>query len=178
MKILKYNRPLAWCVLIVIVIAAIPLGANLSVSRLEKKLIRIYEVDSDRYGSPKADLRRLADYGEQLGAIAAATTGEADAIHAAVADLRRLAQENPLRQRAAVDDLYGAASMAYNQIINRTDVPDSQRQSAISCFYEIDSTRTRLMNHKEYYAAAEKYNRAIRSFPGVLSARSSVDTYK
>ena len=147
MKILKYNRPLAWCVLIVIVIAAIPLGANLSVSRLEKDLIRIHEADSDRYGSPKADLRRLA-------------------------------QENPLRQRDAADDLYGAASMAYNQIINRTDVPDAQRQSAISCFYEIDSTRTRLMNHKEYYAAAEKYNRAIRSFPGVLSARSSVDTYK
>ena len=83
-----------------------------------------------------------------------------------------------LRQKEAADALYGAASMAYNRIINRTDVPDTQRQSAISCFYEIDSTRARLMNHKEYYAAAEKYNRAIRSFPGVLSARSPVDTYK
>ena len=48
MKLLKYNRPLAWCVLIVLVIAAIPLGANLSVARLEDTLTRIYEEDSDR----------------------------------------------------------------------------------------------------------------------------------
>ena len=76
MKFLKYNRPLAWCTLIAIVISAIPLGANLSVSRLEKDLIRIYEEDSGRYGSPRADLRRLADYGEQLCSIASAVLGE------------------------------------------------------------------------------------------------------
>ena len=178
MKLLKYNRPLAWCVLIVLVIAAIPLGANLSVARLDDTLTRIYEEDSDRYGSPKADLRRMADYGEQLCSIASAVLGEDTSFRAAVTDLRRLAEDDPLRQKEAADALYGAASMAYNRIINRTDVPDTQRQSAISCFYEIDSTRARLMNHKEYYAAAEKYNRAIRSFPGVLSARSPVDTYK
>ena len=178
MKLLKYNRPLAWCVLIVLVIAAMPLGANLSVSRLERNLTRIYEEDSDRYGSPKADLRRMADYGEQLCSIASAVLGEDTSFRAAVTDLRRLAQEDPLRQKEAADALFRAASLAYNKIINRTDVPDAQRQSAISYFYEIDSTRARLMNHEEYYAAAVKYNRAIRSFPGVLSARSAVDTYK
>ena len=178
MKLLKYNRPLAWCVLIVLVIAAMPLGANLSVSRLERNLTRIYEEDSDRYGSPKADLRRMADYGEQLCSIASAVLGEDTSFRAAVTDLRLLAQEDPLRQKEAADALFRAASLAYNKIINRTDVPDAQRQSAISYFYEIDSTRARLMNHEEYYAAAEKYNRAIRSFPGVLSARSPVDTYK
>ena len=178
MKLLKYNRPLAWCVLIVLVIAAMPLGANLSVSRLERNLTRIYEEDSDRYGSPKADLRRMADYGEQLCSIASAVLGEDTSFRAAVTDLRRLAEDDPLRQKEAADALFRAASLAYNKIINRTDVPDAQRQSAISYFYEIDSTRARLMNHEEYYDAAVKYNRAIRSFPGVLSARSPVDTYK
>ena len=178
MKLLKYNRPLAWCVLIVLVIAAMPLGANLSVSRLERNLTRIYEEDSDRYGSPKADLRRMADYGEQLCSIASAVLGEDESFRRAVTDLRRLAEDDPLRQKEAADALFRVASLAYNKIINRTDVPDAQRQSAISYFYEIDSTRARLMNHEEYYAAAVKYNRAIRSFPGVLSARSAVDTYK
>ena len=178
MKLLKYNRPLAWCVLIAIVIAAIPLGANLSVARLEGNLTRIYEEDSPRYGSPKADLRRLADYGEQLCAITSTVLGEDASFRGEVDDLRRLAESDPLRQKEAADALFRAASMAYNRIIGTAGVPDSQRQSAISCYYEIDSTRARLMNHKEYYAAAEKYNRAIRSFPGVLSARSPVDTYK
>ena len=178
MKILKYNRPLAWCILIAVVIAAIPLGANLSVFRLEQDLIRTYEEDSPRYGSPRADLRRLADYGEQLYAISSAVLGEDDSFREAVAALRRLAESDPLRQKDAADALYGAASMAYNRLLAADSITDSQKQSAISCFYEIDSTRARLMNHKDYRTAAEQYNRAVTSFPGVLSAHSPVDTYK
>ena len=178
MKFLKYNRPLAWCVLIAIVIAAIPLGANLSVSRLEKDMIRIYEEDSGRYGSPRADLRRLADYGEQLCSITAAVLGENASFRDAVNTLRRLSESDPLRQKDGADALYSAAAMAYNRLLTAEGISESQKQSAISCFYEIDSTRTRLMNHKEFSAAAEKYNRAIRSFPGVLSAGSAVDIYK
>lgn len=178
MKILKYNRPLAWCVLIAIIIAAVPLGANLSVARLEKDLIRTYEEDSDRYGSPRADLRRLADYGEQLSAIASAVLGENASFGETVADLRRLAESDPLRQKEAADALYGAASMAYNRILTVDSITDSQKQSAISCFYEIDSTRTRLMNHKDYRAVTEKYNRAVTSFPGMLSTHTPVDIYK
>jgi hypothetical protein len=34
------------------------------------------------------------------------------------------------------------------------------------------------MNHEEFADAAVKYNRAVTSFPGLLSARSSVDIYK
>ena len=178
MKLIKYNRPLAWCVLIAIVIAAIPLGAHLSVSRLEKDLVRIYEEDSNRYGSPRADLRRLADYGEQLSAIASAVLGETASFQDTVDTLRRLSESDPLRQKEEADALYSAAAMAYNRLLTAEGISDSQKQSAISCFYEIDSTRTRLMNHKEFSAAAEKYNRAIRSFPGVLSAASPVDIYK
>lgn len=178
MKLIKYNRPLAWCVLIAIVIAAIPLGANLSVSRLEKDLVRIYEEDSNRYGSPRADLRRLADYGEQLSAIASAVLGEDASFRDTVDTLRRLSESDPLRQKEEADALYSAAAMAYNRLLTAEGISESQKQSAISCFYEIDSTRTRLMNHKEFAAAAEKYNRAIRSFPGVLSAASPVDIYK
>ena len=178
MKLIKYNRPLAWCVLIAIVIAAIPLGAHLSVSRLEKDLVRIYEEDSNRYGSPRADLRRLADYGEQLSAIASAVLGETASFRGTVDTLRRLSESDPLRQKEEADALYSAAAMAYNRLLTAEGISDSQKQSAISCFYEIDSTRTRLMNHKEFSAAAEKYNRAIRSFPGVLSAASPVDIYK
>ena len=178
MKLIKYNRPLAWCVLIAIVIAAIPLGAHLSVSRLEKDLVRIYEEDSNRYGSPRADLRRLADYGEQLSAIASAVLGETASFRDTVDTLRRLSESDPLRQKEEADALYSAAAMAYNRLLTAEGISDSQKQSAISCFYEIDSTRTRLMNHKEFSAAAEKYNRAIHSFPGVLSAASPVDIYK
>lgn len=178
MNILKHNRGLAFCTLVIVVIASVLLGANLSVSRLEKDLMRVYTEDSDRYGSPKADLRRLADYGEQLYSIASAVTGEDAAFKNAVADLRRLAESDPLRQKEAADALYSAASISYNRIINTGDISDTQRQSAISCFYEIDSTRARLMNHRDYADAAETYNRAITSFPGILSARKSVDTYK
>lgn len=178
MKLLKYNRPLAWCALIVILIGAIPLGANLSVSRLEKDLIRTYEEDSHRYGSPRADLRRLADYGGQLNSVAVAVLGEEAAFTAAVTELRRFAESDPLRQKEAADALYSAASMAYNRLLTAGSISDSQKQTAISCFYEMDSTRARLMNHKEYRAAAEKYNRAVLSFPGSLSGGSPVDTYK
>lgn len=178
MNFIKYNRAAAWCALIVIILTAIPLGANLSVNRLEKSLIRIYEEDSPRYGSPRADLRRLADYGEQLSSIASAVLGEDASFRDEVDDLRRLGESDPLRQKEAADALFRAASMAYNRIIGTDGVSDSQKQSAIAYFYEMDSTRARLMNHEEFADAAVKYNRAVTSFPGLLSARSSVDIYK
>lgn len=178
MNFLKHNRGAAWCALVIAVIASVILGANLSVSRLEKTLIRIYTEDSDRYGSPKTDLRRLADYGEQLYAISSAVLGENASFRDALAALRNGAEKDPLRQKDAADALYSAASMAYNQIINQSDISDAQRQSAISYFYEIDSTRARLMNHEEYAKAAEKYNRAVTSFPGMLTAQSPADIYK
>lgn len=178
MNFLKHNRGAAWCALVIAVIASVVLGANVSVSRLEKTLLRTYTEDSDRYGSPKADLRRLADYGEQLYAISSAVLGENPSFRDAISDLRTRSETDPLRQKDAADALYTAASLSYNQIINRADVPDAQRQSAISYFYEIDSTRARLMNHEEYAKAADNYNRAVTSFPGMLSAHTPADIYK
>lgn len=177
MNFIKHNRAAAWCALILIVLGSIPLGAHLSVARLEKSLVGIYEEDSPRYGSPRADLRRLGDYGEQLCSIADATLGADSELRKAVADLRRLAETDPLRQKEAADALYRDASLAYNRILNTDGVSDAQRQSAISYFYEIDSTRARLMHHEEYAAAAKKYNHAVTSFPGLLSTRDAVDIY-
>ena len=110
MNFIKYNRTVAWCVLIVIILAAIPLGANLSVARLEKSLVRIYEEDSPRYGSPRADLRRLADYSEQLCSIASAVLGEDASFRDEVEDLRRLGESDPLRQKEAAETAERAAS--------------------------------------------------------------------
>ncbi|MBQ2708588.1 MAG: hypothetical protein IJF67_10005, partial [Clostridia bacterium] len=148
---------------------AVPLGAIRSLSSLEKKVEKIYDAGDERGGTVRTDLTRLADYGQNLFAIADAL-GCADAAFAGAIAALRASIGSPITDEDAVTPLMSAASLSYNRIMALPDVPEAQKNSAVSYFYEMDSTRARLQNNEKYAAAADKYNRALESFPASLFA--------
>lgn len=167
MNFFKYNRTAAWAVLIAVIAAAIPVGAIRSVSALENKVEKIYESGNDRYGTARTDLSRLAEYGQNLLAITD-SLGCADSQFDDALKELRAALTSPLADTDAVTAVMNAASLSYNRLIALPDVPEAQKNSAISYFYEMTSTLARLQNNEEYAKAAQKYNNAKSSFPASL----------
>ena len=166
MEILKFNRPLAIAVMILVIAAAIPCGAIRSVASLESKVEKIYDAGDDRNGTVRTDLTRLADYGQNLYAIAE-PLGCADAAFADAITALRSTIGSPMTEDV-LTPLMSAASLAYNRMMALPTLTEEQKNSAVLYFYEMDSTRLRLGNNEQYDAAAQKYNRAIESFPASL----------
>ena len=169
MKFFKYNLPAAWIVLVIAVAVSAVFGTNRSVSRLEEETVKAYAVDSTYSGSAKADMIKFADYASQLYAIAEAT-GCADAAFGSALSELRASMDSPFGSEDAFSDLHSAASLAYNKIVNQSDVTETQKKSAILYYYEMDSTKSRLSNNAEYNKIAAKYNAAIASFPASVFA--------
>ena len=167
MDFIKYNRTAAIAVLIAVILAAVPLGTIRSVSALADKVEKIYENGDSRGGTVRAYLSRMADYGQNLYAIADAL-GCSDSSFADALAALRASLDSPIAEKNAAEELMSAASLAYNRIMALPDAPEAQKNSAISYFYEMESTRARLQNNQKYAAAAEKYNRALESFPASL----------
>ncbi len=169
MEILKFNRILAIAVLITVIIAAIPCGAIRSVSALENKVETIYSEGDERNGTVRTDLTKLADYAQNLYALAeplgCADAGFADAVSAVQASL-----DSPITEDT-LTPLMNAASLAYNRIMAHPALTEAQKNSAVLYFYEMDAVRARLQNNEKYADAARKYNRAIESFPASLFCR-------
>ena len=175
---LKYNRTAAIAALIVVILAAVPLGTLRSVGSLQRKVEKIYDTGDNKNGTVRTDLTRLSDYGQNLYAIAD-SLGCADANFADSVAALRASLDSPLMETDTVTALMSAASLSYNRILNAPDIPESQKNSAISYFYEMDSTRARLQNNKEYESAALRYNDAIETFPASLfcSAKDPAVTF-
>lgn len=167
---IRFNRPAAAAVLTVVVLAGVPLGAVRSVHALERRVETAYTDGSSKYGTPKADLSKLAEYAEQLYSIASANgcDGEGTGSMKPHIDALRQSLASPIADTDALTPLMSAASLAYNRLLNDEALSDAQKNSAISYFYEMDSIRMRLQNNEEYAAAAQKYNGALRSFPASL----------
>lgn len=167
METLKFNRVLAIAVMILVIAAAIPCGVIRSVSSLERKVDKIYDAGDERYGTVRTDLTRLADYGQNLYALAEPLNC-ADAAFAEAVTALRSTIGSPITDEDAVTALMSAASLSYNRMMALPDITETQKNSAVLYFYEMDSTRARLQNNRQYAAAAQKYNRAIESFPASL----------
>ncbi|MBE6562017.1 MAG: hypothetical protein E7662_12925 [Ruminococcaceae bacterium] len=167
METLKFNRVLAITVMILVIAAAIPCGVIRSVNALERKVEKIYDAGNERNGTVRTDLTRLADYGQNLYALAE-PLGCADAAFAEAVTVLRGTIGSPITDGGATTALMSAASLAYNRIMALPEITESQKNSAVLYFYEMDSTRARLQNNEQYAAAARKYNRAIESFPASL----------
>ncbi len=167
METLKFNRVLAITVMIFVIIASIPCGTIRSVSSLEKKLEKIYNAGDERSGTVRTDLTRLADYGQNLYALAE-PLGCADAAFAEAISALRASLDSPITEDDAMTALMSAASLSYNRMMALPEITEAQKNSAVLYFYEMDSTRARLSNNEQYAAAADKYNRAIESFPASL----------
>ena len=166
MEILKFNRPLAIAVMILLIAAAIPCGVLRSVSALERKTERIYAEGDERDGTVRTDLTKLAEYAQNLYA-AAEPLDCADAAFAEALRAMQASLDTPMTEDM-LTPLMNAASLAYNRIMAHPTLTEAQKNSAILYFYEMDAIRARLRNNDAYADAAQKYNRAIDSFPASL----------
>lgn len=164
MKFLKYNRAAAAIVLAAVILLAIPLGVNRSVASLARRVERIYESGSARYGTVKTDLEKASGYAGHVYAIYAAAHG-ADAAYERAAASFDESLASPFDAASRFNDLYRAASELYYALSLDESLPEAQRNSVTAYFYELTSTQMRLAANEEYAAAAARYNRAIGAFP-------------
>jgi hypothetical protein len=164
---IQYNRTAAAAALILVILAAVPLGTVRSVNALERKVEKLYDSGDREGGSVRSDLARMADYGQNLFAIADAIGCADPSFSSALSDLRA-ALGSPIMPADSADALMSAASLTYNRILSLPDLSETQKNSAISYFYEMDSTRMRLQNNEAYARAADRYNDALDSFPASL----------
>ncbi len=174
MNTIRHNIPLAVAALVLIVVLALVLGTVRSVSSLAGKAEKLYAKESDTYGSPKKDLTKIVEWSTELNAISVAAgcgefTDEIGALRDTLA--------SPVGQGNSALALYTAASSAYARITAKKDITEDQEKSATLYFYDIQSTMTRLKSNEDYRRAAEKYNAAIRSFPGILLRRDPAAEY-
>ena len=58
-------------------------------------------------------------------------------------------------------------------LLTSADATEQQKTSAKQYFYEMDSIDKRLSRNNSYNQAAEKYNKAIASFPMSLVMKNS-----
>ncbi len=174
MNTLRHNRPLAVAALVLITALSLVLGTMRSVAALAAKTEKVYAKDSDKYGSPKADLPNIVKWAGDLNAISVATdSGDLTPEISALRD----ALSSPVGQGDKALALYTAASAAYGRITANKDVSEAQRNSATLAFYDIRSTMERLKGNEDYHRAAEKYNSAIGAFPGSLLGRKPAAEY-
>lgn len=164
MKFFKYNRAAAAVILAAVILLAIPLGVNRSVASLARRVERVYASGSERYGTVKTDLEKASGYAGHVYAIYAAAIGEsAEFERAAAAFDEGIA--SPFGAASRFADLYRAASDLYYALTLDASLPEAQLNSVTAYYYELTSTQMRLAANTEYAAAAERYNRALGSFP-------------
>lgn len=174
MSIISSSRPLAAVGLVLAVTLSVGGGSFRAVRTLENKTEKIYtKYDADA-GSPKEDIAKIADYAEQLNAVALAAgaqdfTEELSALRDNIA--------SPLGQGDAVQKLCAAASLAYNQI-TALNAAEQQKTSAKLYYYDLNSAYQRLKNNELYNAAAEKYNGARETLLGGLFADVPATVYE
>ena len=136
MNTLRHNRPLAVAALVLIVALSLVLGTMRSVAALAAKTERVYAKDSDKYGSPKADLTNIVKWAGDLNAISVATdSGDLTPEISALRD----ALSSPVGQGDKALALYTAASAAYGRITANKDVSEAQRNSATLAAGESDT---------------------------------------
>lgn len=177
MQFFKYNRKVAWLLLVVTIAFSLVFGVYRSVAQLESKTERIYRTDSAQYGSAQADIAKTVNYARELYSITTAAFGENAALHDAITALDK-AKDSPIGQDGLLSALHQEAAIAYNRITNDSSLPESSKTSATLYFYEITSTMARLSGNRDYADAAERYNRLCTSFPGSLTGRAPAATYK
>ena len=126
METLKFNRPLAIAVLILVIAAAIPCGVLRSVSALERKTERIYEEGDKRDGTVRADLTKLAEYAQNLYA-AAEPAGCADGTFAEAIRTLQASLATPMTEDT-LTPLMNAASLSYNRIMAHPTLSEAQKK--------------------------------------------------
>ena len=160
------NRTLAWVAFALIVILAIFLGANRTVSSYRAGVEMSFRDAGKEYGSPAEDLKKYADYAARLYAITGDTEG--NAFSAALSDLNRT-REDPFSLGDAADRVYGEAAKAYQRLLaDEGDDAGKRNNNAILLFAEMESTRMRLRNNEAYHKSALRYNGAVKAFPASL----------
>ncbi len=163
MKKLSKSRPFAAVCLAVIILLSVFLGGLRSVKRVEKKAYNAYFSD---YGTGDAsdDMKKMSRYASMLAATC-------EACDSASPDFRTTADAfdktvgEPYIDEELYESLFEDATLSYNLIVNNPLAPEQQKISAKQYYYEIDATMRRLANNSEYNAMAQKYNKAVRSFP-------------
>ena len=176
-KFFKYNMGAAICALVLIVLLGIFGGANRTVYTYKNDTERAFSSLSSVVSS---DLRKYTGFASQLSAAAKANGCDTSALDKSIAACNT---DSPFSgSLGSAADIATSASVVYNELIAKKDVDEQQSRSAKSYYYEMDSILTRLRNNTEYIEAADRYNstadrynRAIHSFPTNILTGSHPD---
>jgi len=161
-NVIKYNRPLAFAALIIIVALSVVLGTFRTLSGFENKVDTLYT-------STKAmsDVSDLYGYAAKIVAGAKAAGLDTTKLDAALEELSKNSTD-PRALGDCVNVIFSEASILYSDLSYSGEAQDMTSLTAYMA--EIESTMMRLKNNKEYNNAAIKYNSAIKSFPASLFA--------
>lgn len=159
---IKYNRPLAFAALVIIVALSIVLGCVRTLSSLENRVDKLYS-------STKAmsDVTDLYGYASKIQAGAKAAGLDTAKLDDALEELSKTSSD-PTALSDTVNAVFSESSILYSDISYSGKVADMTSLTAYMA--EIESTMMRLQNNTKYNEAALKYNRAIDSFPASVFA--------
>lgn len=166
-KQLKYGRAAAVVTLILVIPLSILFGCNRTVASMARAVKKAYEQGTEEYGVAYADMKKFANYGENLAAIGEAYGVSGENYENALKTLKTDAA-TPFSSSTAAEDVYAEASLVYNKLLTETDISEEQKNSAILYFAEMTSARKRLANNKAYNDKAREYNDVLASFPAAL----------
>ena len=172
MKKLMNSRPFAAICLAAVIVLSVLLGGMRSVKRVEKKAYNAYYTDYILYGEASGDMKQMSRYAKLLYAICSAC-GCADVDYAEAVETFDKSVGEPYLSAELYDSLFHLSSIAYNILQTSEDATEQQKTSAKQYFYEMDSIDKRLSRNNSYNQAAEKYNKAIASFPMSLFMKNS-----
>lgn len=164
MKHLMNSRPFAAVCLAVVILLSVVIGGFRSVKKLEEKAYQAYYTDFFEYGEANDDMKKMNRYSAMLLALCEAC-GCIDDRFASAADAFDKSVGEPYIDTALYEELFQSASLSYNILINNSSATDQQKTSAKQYYYEIDSIVKRLSNNAGYNDHAQRYNKAIASFP-------------
>lgn len=161
-NVIKYNRPLAFCVLVIVVALSLVVGCVRTLSSFENKVESLYESTK-----AMADINDLYGYASKIQAGAKAAGFDTAKLDEALEALAKNASD-PTALGDTVSVIFSESSILYSDISYSGKVADMNSLTAYMA--EIESTMMRLQNNTKYNKAALDYNRAIRSFPASIFA--------
>ncbi len=157
-KVIKYNRPLAAIVLVAVIVLSLVVGINRTLVSYKGKVDRIY--DSSKAMSDLMDLHIYATKISSAGSIYGIDTSDLESALKALND----SIYDPTGLDDSVTEVYTQAGAVYSSLY--AEAKDDV--SITSYMAEIDSVMMRLKHNDDYNNAAERYNKAIKSFPASL----------
>lgn len=167
----KENRPLAWILVIICVIASTLIGSYVSLSSKRTEVINSF------YDTMDTDLNTKSSYADNLAGIA---TRYIDASSEYITDMSQartqLLEADTAREKyLASVAITNAASALYDILgtMDLTETDDRLRRSNYADILSVDD----ILSRSSFNSDVEKFNATLTAFPAnILSAMTGVET--